>query len=487
MQIQLERTWRLGEQIGAGGFGRVFEAGSDGLGPCVAKLVPQDPSAKRELLFVDLGDVRNVVPIIDSGSAEDCWVLIMPKADCSLRQRLDARDLSVADGLAVMNDVAIALADLDGRVVHRDIKPENTLWLNGHWCLADFGISRYAGATTAPDTRKFALTPVYASPEQWRAQRAKGATDVYSLGVMAYEVILGKPPFSGSIEDLHESHLHQVPPSIDGVSPNLSGLIAQCLYKAPGARPSAEAILKRLQHEANSERPAVPPGLAKLQQTNLRQVEAQSEKEREASARESSKAQRAELYESARQGFRILSTQLREIIHAHAPVAQLTQSHEGWSIKLASARIEVEPISKTRDNQWNGHEPAFQVIAHTQISVTFPQRGNYEGRSHSLWYCDAKKKGEFEWFETAFMLSPPLPYGTSIDPFALAPGAESGQAVCVGMATHQIAWPFEPFNTETLSAFVDRWASWFGDATNEKMGHPERMPERPIQGSWRTS
>jgi serine/threonine-protein kinase len=63
-RLALAREWTVGEVIGAGGFGRVYAVTSDGE-EAVAKLVPKDPRADRELLFIDLGDVRNVVPIID--------------------------------------------------------------------------------------------------------------------------------------------------------------------------------------------------------------------------------------------------------------------------------------------------------------------------------------------------------------------------------------------------------------------------------------
>src|SRR5699024_7455063 len=94
-------------------------------------------------------------------------------------------------------DIATTLTDLDGSVVHRDLKPENVLYLDGHWCLADFGIARYAEATTSPDTRKFALSPLYAAPERWKGERATTATDIYSLGVIAYELLSGEVPFTG--------------------------------------------------------------------------------------------------------------------------------------------------------------------------------------------------------------------------------------------------------------------------------------------------
>jgi serine/threonine protein kinase len=166
-RLSLASEWTLGERIGQGGFGRVVEAGSELVPHAVAKLVPKGQGAERELLFVDLASARNVVPIIDHGETKDSWVLIMPRASKSLRDHIDAAQgrLPLREALAVLTDIATALSDLQDRVVHRDLKPENVLMLDGRWCLADFGISRYAEATTAPDTRKYALTPQYAAPE----------------------------------------------------------------------------------------------------------------------------------------------------------------------------------------------------------------------------------------------------------------------------------------------------------------------------------
>ena len=86
-----------------------------------------------------------------------------------------------------------------GRVVHRDIKPANILLLDIRWCLADFGISRYAEATTISDTRKFNLTPAYAAPEQWRHATVTNATDGYAFGVVAYELFASKRPCQSRI------------------------------------------------------------------------------------------------------------------------------------------------------------------------------------------------------------------------------------------------------------------------------------------------
>ncbi|WP_324273784.1 protein kinase domain-containing protein [Blastococcus brunescens] len=152
----------------------------------------------------------------------DAYVIVMPLAEESLQDRLDAAGgpLPLEDALAVLTDVATALADLDGRVVHRDLKPANVLLVDGAWCLADFGISRYADATTAPDTRRMAMSPPYAAPERWRAARATAAADVYAVGVMAFQLLSGDLPFPGpGWEDFHDQHLHAEPPALATASP----------------------------------------------------------------------------------------------------------------------------------------------------------------------------------------------------------------------------------------------------------------------------
>ncbi len=159
-RVRGEREWVIGEPIGHGGFGQVFKARA-GEDEAAIKFVPKDPGADRELLFVDLGDVPNVLPIIDSGDRDGFWFLVMPLAEMSLRDRLDQADaIDMAEVIKILIDIADALVALSERgVVHRDLKPENVLRLLGTWCLADFGISRYAEATTAADTQKYALSP----------------------------------------------------------------------------------------------------------------------------------------------------------------------------------------------------------------------------------------------------------------------------------------------------------------------------------------
>src|SRR5687767_11139331 len=96
-RVKLQREWILGARIGGGGFGQVYAAKSNEGESAVIKLIPKEPGADRELLFVNLGKVRNVVPIIDSGESGSSWALAMPRAEKSLRQHIEQAAGPLAD------------------------------------------------------------------------------------------------------------------------------------------------------------------------------------------------------------------------------------------------------------------------------------------------------------------------------------------------------------------------------------------------------
>ena len=254
-QIQLERTWRLGSRLGEGGFARVFLAEDESRDPAVVKLVPKETGTDREMLFVKLDGVPNVMPLLDSGESDDYWVLVMPQE--SLRHHInETSGLTTNEAISVLTDIAEALVAVEAQdVVHRDIKPENILLLDGRWHVADFGIARYADATTAPDTLKHAKTAPYPAPEQWREERATSATDVYALGIIAHELLASERPFGGP--DYRHLHLQESPPTIPGIPDRLRSLVVECLYKSPEARPHPENLLTRL---TDSFRPTSPGG-----------------------------------------------------------------------------------------------------------------------------------------------------------------------------------------------------------------------------------
>jgi serine/threonine-protein kinase len=146
----------------------------------------------------------HILPLFDSGQADSFLFYAMPLVEGeSLRQRL-AREgqLSVADAIRIATEVAGALDYAHRRgVIHRDIKPENVLLHDGQALVADFGIAlalSNAGGSRMTETGLSLGTPHYMSPEQAMGDRTVTArSDVYALGAITYEMLLGEPPFTG--------------------------------------------------------------------------------------------------------------------------------------------------------------------------------------------------------------------------------------------------------------------------------------------------
>lgn len=466
---------------GEGGFGKVFEAeGEDGTA-AVAKFVRKEPGAQRELLIGDpnaASEFRNVVPILDRGEHEESWVLVMPRADMSLAQHLDQADapLPLDEALTILTDIATALTDIDGEIVHRDLKPQNILYLNGKWCLADFGIARYAEAATASDTRKDSLTAPYGAPEQWRAERATSATDVYAFGIIAFQLLSGKLPFEGPTRaDFREQHLKATPPPLASATARLRHLIEECLYKAPAARPTAANILAKLGNAAADPSTPGQSRLAQVSQDEVRRIaktQAQELRNMEEAER------RAEMFAAAKLSFETLSQSLLSAITDNAPTAAV-ETRRGKIDLLATLReATLGVFSPQQVSRWQG---PFDVIAYAEVSVYHhrPNRQGWRGRSHSLWFCDAEVQGHYAWYETAFMDNSLIPIRRMVAPYACSPEEATG-AFQTAIGTMQRAWPLERLNREDLTDFVDRWIGWFADAAQGTFGRPSRMPEKDV-------
>ncbi|MEU9665340.1 serine/threonine-protein kinase [Streptomyces bobili] len=145
---------------------------------------------------------------------------------------------------------ALAASHADG-VVHRDLKPANVLLLqNGgqmHPLLTDFGIARLADSPGLTRTSEFVGTPTYVAPESAEGRPQTSAVDIYGAGILLYELVTGRPPFSGSsaLEVLHQ-HLSAEPRRPSTVPEPLWTVIERCLRKNPDDRPSAENLARAL-------------------------------------------------------------------------------------------------------------------------------------------------------------------------------------------------------------------------------------------------
>ncbi|MEV6172894.1 serine/threonine-protein kinase [Streptomyces sp. NPDC051954] len=145
---------------------------------------------------------------------------------------------------------ALGASHADG-VVHRDLKPANVLLRQDggqmHPMLTDFGIARLADSPGLTRTQEFVGTPAYIAPESAEGRPQTSAVDIYGAGILLYELVTGRPPFSGgsALEVLHQ-HLSAEPRRPSTVPDALWTVIERCMRKNPDERPSAESLARGL-------------------------------------------------------------------------------------------------------------------------------------------------------------------------------------------------------------------------------------------------
>ena len=241
------------EMLGRGGVAMVFRASDTTLGgeEVALKLFPnltrQEPADverfKREVLVNRRISHVNVIRVYDFGTVGDDGYLTMELlAGGTLAEKIEAKPLPIAEAVEIAIGISEGLqAAHAAGIVHRDVKPENVLFdASGRPKLVDFGLARLMDAST--HTQGFSGTPFYMSPEQAEGGEITAQTDVYSLGVLLFELFTGQLPFfADSLVGIASLHLHEIPPKPSALRPGLpvalEQLVLACLAKTPGDRP----------------------------------------------------------------------------------------------------------------------------------------------------------------------------------------------------------------------------------------------------------
>ncbi len=242
------------KRLGSGGMAHVYLARHAVLSrPLVIKVLhkqlAQEPEMRERFRREAEAAARLVHPYIcaiaDMGTAGDIEYLAMPYYAGGSLADLLGRQHTIAPGLAaaIATQVSCALDYAHRRgVVHRDIKPDNILFdEDGNVALTDFGIAtaRFHGRLTAAG--RAMGTPHYMSPEQAMGKLVDGRSDLYAVGLLLYEMLLGQPPFDG--EDSYAvgyKHVHEIPVAPDQVNTKipsaLSAVVMKCLAKPAADR-----------------------------------------------------------------------------------------------------------------------------------------------------------------------------------------------------------------------------------------------------------
>src|SRR4051794_38321398 len=259
--------YRILRKLGAGGMANVYLAEDQELGRRVAIKILNDRHAhdeqfverfRREAKNAAALSHPNIVSIYDRGQAEDTYYIAMEYLDGrSLKELIVSRGpapVGVAIDYARQILTALRFAHRNG-IVHRDIKPHNVLVDDeGRVKVTDFGIAR-AGASQMTEAGSIIGTAQYLSPEQARGAPVDQRSDLYSLGVVLYELLTGVVPFTGDTPvEIAMKHLSQVPEPPSKMRPqvphDLDAVVTRAIAKDPdqryGSAEEMEADLARV-------------------------------------------------------------------------------------------------------------------------------------------------------------------------------------------------------------------------------------------------
>jgi len=265
----LADRYRIERELGAGGMATVYLAEDlkhrrrvaiKVLRPGISEAL----AAERFLREVEIAaglTHSHILPVYDSGQADGLLYYVMPYvAGESLRQKMTREGaLPVPEAARLLHEVADALGKAHrAGIVHRDVKPENILLSDGHALVADFGVAKAvseAGSKGNLTSAGMAVgTPAYMSPEQAAGDpHVDHRADLYALGVVAYEMLTGQPPFTGGTpQQILAAQVTTPPPPIlghrAGLPPSLADLVMRLLAKHPADRPqSAEQLFPTLE------------------------------------------------------------------------------------------------------------------------------------------------------------------------------------------------------------------------------------------------
>src|SRR5437763_1405039 len=283
LQVALGDAYRIERELGGGGMSRVFLAHETALKrQVVVKVLPPEMAAgvnierfRREVELAASLQHPHIVPLLSATASGDLLYYTMPLVEGeSLRTKLGREgELPVSETIRILADVADALAYSHAHgVVHRDVKPDNVLISGKHAVVTDFGVSKAVSASSGGSLTSVGValgTPAYMAPEQAAADpHVDHRADLYALGVLGYEMLTGRPPFTAATPQATlAAQVTQTPQPVTAQRPAVPGalnaLVMRCLEKHPADRfQSAGAVLEAPEQMAAPSDGRPPTGIA---------------------------------------------------------------------------------------------------------------------------------------------------------------------------------------------------------------------------------
>jgi tetratricopeptide (TPR) repeat protein/TolB-like protein len=279
----LAGQYRVERELGEGGMATVYLAEDlKHHRPVAIKVLKPELAAAlgsdrflREIEIAARLQHPHILPVHDSGEADGLLYYVMPFVEGeSLAARISREGgLPVDWSVRLLREAADALAYAHRKgLVHRDIKPDNILLSGNHALVADFGIARMirdAGGATLTGTGVSLGTPTYMAPEQAAGEAVDQRADIYALGILAYEMLAGEPPFRGrTAQAVIGAHVSLPPTPITqhrpGLPPTLAATVMKCLEKHPADRfQSSDELLSALEQTVVTVGTVTPVGTVK--------------------------------------------------------------------------------------------------------------------------------------------------------------------------------------------------------------------------------
>jgi serine/threonine-protein kinase len=255
VQSTLADRFEVERRIGRGGMAAVFLARrlSDGETVAVKVFDPLFQATKwatrfrNEITVLKSLDHPNIQPLLETGRAGNLFYYEMPYADGgSLDRRIaQRRTFGFEETIEITTPIAAALDYAhDRNVLHRDVKPGNILFHEELPLLCDFGIARAiqrAGGDQLTSLGVRIGSPPYMSPEQARAdQDLDGRSDVYALACVAFELLVGEPPFTGLDRNVIAKHIGEPPPQVLITRPDLPAHVDDAVHRGLAKQPDEQ-------------------------------------------------------------------------------------------------------------------------------------------------------------------------------------------------------------------------------------------------------